>query len=357
MAINRAKLAASGIYVPNAGKAAPALPHHEIAREFLFHKRRQGPTGTLDKLAAELKEAGNPEHILISSEFFQAQLHKRDYVELLRDTLGGMGYRVQLIGYLRPQVPYIDSFYSQQSKNLLNTLDVNAFIDLALRTKHYNFRRLLVARSCIGRRAVDFRPFNREALRHGIVEDFLSALGLDRSVIETLEIPAAKNVRPGPRTVAACVEIARRLHDRSITLDFDDRSLASRSILRLSDELGWNKSGFSGITAAQAEFIRERFAKGDEIFSQAVWGRPWNDVFGEDCWTPAPLNMFDRASADAREAGEFDRTVERIWQRLENGKVEALAMDAGIAAGASPLQRWVTRLRASSVGLRSKRLS
>ena len=351
MAINRAKLAASGIYVPNAGRAAPTLPHHEIAREFLFHKRRQCPTGTLDDLAAELKEAGNPEHILMSSEFFQAQLHKRDYVQLLRDTLGGMGYRVQFIGYLRPQVSYIDSFYSQQSKNLLNTLDVNAFIALALRTKHYNFRRLLVARSCIGRSGVNYRPFNREAVQRGIVQDFLSALGLDRSVIETLEIPAAKNVRPGPKTVAACVEIARRLDGKPIALEFADRSLASRSILRLSDDLGWNKSGFSGITAAQAERIHRRFAKGDEIFSHAVWGRPWNEVFGEDCWTPAPLNIFDRASADAREADEFDKTVERIWRRLEDGKVEALAMDAGLAAGSDPLQRWLTRLRASSARL------
>ena len=355
MVINRAKLEANGIYVPLSGKASPSLPHHELAMEFIRGSRRRPPTVKLDELEAELKRAGYPGHILMSSEFFQGQLHNPAYVNLLRETLFSMGYRLQLIGYLRPQVPYINSFYSQQSKNLLNTLDIDEFISEALKTPHFNFRRLLLARRPVNGIDCNYRPFNLEVLQRGIVQDFLSALGLDEAAIATMEIPAAKNIRPGPKTVAACVDIARRMSDKGIVLDFANRTLASRAMLKLGDRLGWNKSGFSGITAAQAMRIRRRFAEGDAIFAERVWKRSWEDVFGADCWTPQPINVFDRQTASPQEASEFDDVIERTWRRVQDGKLEALVMEADLASTSLlSARRLVRRLRAFSADLRTR---
>ena len=354
MAVNRPRLAANGIYIPAAADAAPTLQHHTVAMELLGRRQKPAPTSPLDNLAAELERAGHPEHILMSSEFFQALLHKQAYVELLRDTFGAMGYRLQLIGYLRPQVPFIDSSYSQQSKTLLNTLDVEDFIAHALENASYDFRRLLAAGANTDGIDIDLRPFNREVLERGVVQDFLLALGLDAGTVAAMKVPPPRNVRPGPKTVAACIEIARRLAADAVDLDRRTRSIASRAVHRLGDRQDWNASSFSGITAAQARRIRRRFAGDNDVFSEAVWSRPWNEVFGEDCWSPAPLNMFDRTGANAQERAAFDETVECVWQLLKEGKMDALAAKAGMSGPFSPVLRWFRRLRAFSADWRTR---
>ncbi len=354
MAVNRPRLAANGIYIPAAAEATPTLQHHIVAMQLVGRHLKPAPTSPLGKLATELRRAGYPEHILMSSEFFQAVLRRQAYVERLRDTFGAMGYRVRLIGYLRPQVPFIDLAYSQQSKALQNTLDVEDFIAQALDNPSYDFRRLLAAGADTDGVDIEFRAFNRAVLERGVVQDFLLALGLDAATVATMKLPPPRNVRPGPKTVAACIEIARRLAADAVELDRDARSIASRAVLKLGDRQGWNASSFSGISATQAERIRKRFAGDNDVFSNTVWSKPWNEVFGEDCWCPAPLNMFDRAGANAQELVAFDATVECVWRLLRDGKLDALAAKAGLSGPFSPVVRWVRRLRASSAGWRTR---
>ncbi len=351
---NRSRLAGHGIYVPQTGTDGLRHNHHEIALEFLKSREQVAPGGLLDALRGELEDAGHPGHVLISAESLHARLHNPHYVARLRDAFSAMGYGLRLIAYLRPQVAYINSFYSQDSKYLTNTLDVDAFVTRALSVNRYNYRALLMPAFRMEGVETIYRPFNREIVESGVVEDFLAALGLDATAIGAMTISPPRNISPGPKSVAAFVELGRRVSAHGIDLSLSDRREVRRAVLKLGDRLKWNQNGFSGINATQAQSIRDRFAKGNDVLASKVWSRRWEAVFGADCWTPAPYSAFDRAKASGPEAGEFDDIVERVWHSLKDGKAAELAAGTDLLHTPRPAREFLRKLRAFSAGLKTR---
>ncbi len=346
MLANDANLASQGIYIPKVSELGEYPSHHMLARMIVSRK----PASAFKELAAELASAGKPEHILISSEAFQTRLDRPRYVKRLRDSFAALGYRLRIVAYIRPQVGYLNSSYSQDCKIFETRLAINDYVARALALTRYDYERLLLPATGVKDIEVIYRPFNSEVLEAGIATDFLSLLGLGEAAIAGLEIPPAKNVSPGPRTVAACLEISRRLSAGGIVLDQASRGRASRAIERLGDRLGWNQARFSGIGPALAEMIRERFAKGNDVFAARVWNRSWEDVYGAHSWTPAPLNAFERETASRRQASEFDKIVERTWRLIKDGNVDRLAAEAASPGQSTVYRRWLRRLRASFAG-------
>ena len=321
---NRAQLAAQGIYVPKTRTNGYRQPHRLLAKEFLDKKFGDVSLGGFEALKAELASFGTPEHILVSSEFFQNALLSQDNLERLRRTFAAMGYRVRLVAYIRPQIAYINSSYTQAARRLENTHGIDDFIASALTKLRFDYEKFLLPAVRFDGIDTAYRPFNREILTCGIAQDFLSTLGISADAMAGMEIPPAKNVSPGPKTVAAFLELNRMLVNQRVAPDLPRRRMARSLILELGKELGWNTTKFSGITVDQAQRIQDRFAPGNDTFATMVWNRSWADVYGEESVSVPPLNVFQRDSASPQDRNEFDEVVEMAWRLLHSGRRAAV---------------------------------
>ena len=318
--VNQTALVNLGIYVPETRTDGYRRAHHALAWEFYGNKVRDFLPGGFDELKTELAMHGTPQHILITSEAFGAGLSDPDNVERLRDTFAAMQYRLRILAYVRPQVSYINSTFTQQTKLLTNTLDIDEFVVDALSRERYDYAEMLLP--MVEGEAVDtaFRPFNRAVPGAGIASDFLSTIGLEIGTIDTFKQTAIKNVSPGPKTIAACLAINRRLAGENIGVTRAQRLKISKMVREIGELLGWNANRYAGIGPDLARCIRDRFAVGNEAFAEAAWQRSWQDVYGEDSYTAPALNVFDPATAKAGERAEFDEVLGAAWQLLAGGE-------------------------------------
>ncbi len=320
---NRARLAKLGIYVPEASTSGyRRADHHLLAWDILGRTTHAGIEGSLEALKAELARR-TPEHVLITSEYFQEQMHRVSYLESLRDLFAGLGYRLRLIAYVRPQPDYINSNYAQNVKLLLNKLGINTYVERALKLRRFDYTRLLLPSLGVKDIEIVYRPFNQEVLARGISHDFLATLGLDQRAIAGMEIPPMENISPGPKTLALCLAISRRLEKRNIVLDDDARNRASRVLQDMGGHMGWNATRFTGISKLNARRMQLRFAAGNDEFAAAAWSIRWTDVFGQACWTPPPYNAFHPKKASPADKDEFKDAIDTAWKLLKFGKYDA----------------------------------
>lgn len=158
----------------------------------------------------------------------------------------------------------------------------------------------------------------------------LSAVGDSRSVVDRafehmgLGAPPeanSENERVDPRTIEAALRIAERR--------FQDGRLGrmgpiTNALKSQAKRRGWTQK-FCGLDAALAREIADHTAPAREAFAQAVWGRPWQDVYAD----PAPDRFVSnewRASAEAApdeiEPDEIEDVVRLIEERLDAGDLQ-----------------------------------
>ena len=315
---NRTRLAKHGIYVPETStNGYRRADHHMLAWEIIGKSAPDDVAGHREALKSELARRRNPEHILITSEYFQDKLRSAPYLEGLRDDFAAMGYRLRMLAYVRPQPEYINSNYAQNVKLLFNNMPANEYVQRSLHLGRYDYKKHLLPAFALDGIDVVYRPFNREIMKRGICVDFLATLGLDEQAISGFKLPTIENATPGPRTLALCLAISRRLAVEGIILDADDRNRASRMLQEMGDHLGWNAVKFAGISKGGVERLRERFIAGNDEFAAAVWQQSWQDVFGDDCWNPPPYNVFHRNKVAEQDKLEFRRALTTAWKLLE----------------------------------------
>ncbi len=318
---NRKQLARHGIYVPEAStNGYRRADHHMLAWEFIGKSAPRDVEGHREALKSELVRQRNPDHILITSEYFQDKLGSVPYIENLRAYFAALGYRLRIVAYVRPQPEYINSNYAQNVKLLFNKLGISEYVERSLNLDRFDYQKHLLPAFLVGGIDVVYRPFNRKIMERGIGADFLNTLGLDDQAIAGMRLPTVENVSPGPKTLALCLAISRRLAREGIELDDDNRYKASRVLQDLGDDLDWNAVKFAGITRKAAQRMRRRFITGNDKFAAAVWQQSWHEVFGDDCWTPPPYNVFHRNKVDEDDKSEFNCILKSAWKLLEFDK-------------------------------------
>lgn len=176
--------AASGLYVPTAGRVSRLGGHHNVAWELNADKRFDAARGTLDDVLAEIAHCAAP-RVCLSSEDFE-YLHDRPHgLRRIADGLSAIGYEAVVIVYLRPQAGYAESLYAELVKHgLAQTFD--AFLDTILTTGEYRFadcwrfafdyERLLDGFAAV---FGSHRIIARHYAPDGIVADFMRAIGVD----------------------------------------------------------------------------------------------------------------------------------------------------------------------------------
>ena len=248
------------------------------------------------RLVQELDAAGRPPNVLMSAEMFAHKLGDESYVESLTRFCAGLGYRLHVILYVRPQAPLLNSLYAQHVRNWRPVPAMNMFLDAEVSSGRHHLASCLAPLLSRGAADVTLRPFSASVLRTGLVRDFAEAIGLDLTGA-VRDRPDAANVSPGPITVTAFQRLRRRIAQERPDLDRESLGSFTRPIMGAASAQGWNTVKFGGITPREEERITAAFAEENERLSRMAWGKAWSDVFtAEDTRVP-PCNVFDPAAA------------------------------------------------------------
>lgn len=275
---NSSRLASAGLYVPRMEDGKTKKFHHRLAIE-LGHDTS---TRCRDRIASELREAGLPERIVISSENFSAWIRVPALRRRLVHFFSSLGYGLQIIAYIRPQISSVNSYYAQQIKTLHLDRRFDSYFELFLEAPQHNhfwrFRSLVLDR----RIGAVFVPFSSAVLRGGICADFLARLGLDPATLQNYVFPEPMNVSPGPRTIEALIRIGEELARRGQSISREQLSFHAPKLRRRAAALGWDNAKFNGLGPDQKQRLMSRFGAANEEFARLAWNVAWQDHFAAD---------------------------------------------------------------------------
>jgi hypothetical protein len=290
-----------GLFRPRTGTEEIDHFHRPLVFAFMPQSRRPG---LRQKLAAELRDHGLPERVFITAEFFASRIDQPEYVASLRQFCSELGYRLHVIAYLRPQVPSLNSLFTQYVKNWRVPETMDTFLDHQLSLAQHNYVSLFRSVMDVPDIELTIRPFNRETLDKGITRDICEVIGLRHDSVE-LARPVDANIAPGPKTIEAFQTLARRVPAELPGFDRERLSALTRPLIMAAGALGWNREKFGGITPEQQDMIEKRVQDTNEMLARRVWSKSWTEVFSPDDCQPPPFNTFDLAAADASERQQF----------------------------------------------------
>ena len=304
---NAAAFLRQGLFRPITGTERKSHFHWNLVKA--FHPG-QFPSELLDKLANELKDNNLPAKVLVTAEAFAVHMGEPAYVAAVKDFCQRLGYRLHILAYIRPQVPMLNSLYSQHVKKLRPVPPIADFIESECASGHHDYLSLFAAVLDDPDIDVTLRPFNRSTFRQGLVFDMCEVLGLD-SASEALTEPETSNVSPGPRTIAALMQLRRQVKKRFPGLDNESLKSVAWPLINVTSGLGWNDEKFGAMSPGEQEALAGRFAVANEQLAQRIWSAPWSQVFSPEECTAPPSNPFDPAAASANVREEFDAFIEQ----------------------------------------------
>ncbi len=303
---NRQILADIGIFLPHAGTIHHAHNHRGLVHAF---KPQERPPHLLAALARELTAAGQPERVLLTAESFSLAFAAPGFVDSLVAHCAGLGYRIHVIAYLRPQPGAINSRYCQSLKTWSHNLPVAEFAAAEFASGRHDYSLLFAGVLPRSDMTVTLRPYTRQVLRNGLTADFIAALGVNGDDAARLGEAETFNRSPGPKTVAAWQVLRAHASAELPNVPRSGLIALTTPLIKITDELGWNDKAFYGIDADMHHSITRNFAASNDALAQRVWKSQWGDVFGPEDAQLQPLNVFDPANASAEDREAFDDFV------------------------------------------------
>jgi hypothetical protein len=273
---NRRRFLKDGILVPRSGQTASGS-HRYLAYDLAgLSVPREGEAAD-QNLGRELARS-EAETVLISSEFLWSILTRHEAAERLLARLRSLDLDVTVLLYVRNQPQYFNSIY-QHDANFRRRRTFSTFLRGARRNEaRYGYSRWLDFA-----RAHDLplliRPFSAEVREAGVVEDFLTAVGVSNAGGYDTTVELRRSV--GPFTVAVAQSLMGRIDDptRLSEQQTSDCRHALRAELRRRHIVD---HGYCGLTSRLAAEIEEAFQEDNARFSRTAWGKPWHEVFATD---------------------------------------------------------------------------
>ena len=273
---NRNQFLKDGILVPRSGQTETGS-HRYLAFSLAgMPVPAEAASADLD-LAREIarSDAGC---VVISSEFFWTILARKERADRVMGYLASLDLDISVVLYVRNQPQYINSFY-QHHANFRRDCAFSTFVSEARRnSRMYTYSRWI---GFAERHGVTLlaRPFSEEVRKLGVIEDFLATAGVAPAGRNNNAVELRRSI--GPFTVAAARALMRRTGDpkRLTEQQTADCRHALRSELR---RRGIEDHGYCGLTTGLAADIEQAFAKDNGRFAEAVWGKPWREVFASD---------------------------------------------------------------------------
>jgi hypothetical protein len=307
--------ARQGLLRPRTGTAHRSHYHFDLVEAF-------SPERTADPLRAALKaeieENGRPDRVFISAEHFAAKLGTAAYLASLTTFCRELGYRLQVIAYVRPPAALLNSLYTQSVKSWRQVPFIDQFVAREIGGGRHDYMRLFAALRRNGDASLTLRPFNREVLARGLTIDMCGIMGLATEGEALADSGEEANVSPGPMTVAAFERLRRRVSREFPDLTRDDLAPLTWPLVRAAGAEGWNEEKYGGLTPESARRIEAAFRESNRELARLHWQREWDHIFSEKETAAPPYNVFDPAEVPQRERRAFRDFVEGAMEMVEN---------------------------------------
>ena len=202
---NRAELLKHGYFVPESGANRGA--HHAIARKLCGQELRAHQQSAGANFARALDETPS-EAVIVSSEALEGLLRNRDYAKAFFTRIRELNLEPKLVLFPRNQSQQINSLYSSVVRRFRRSEPFDAFVQEV--TQRFGFRcSPLTELAEIYDVELVPRPFTGETVAHGVVPEFLQAIGLDPSQFRDTNV--RRNEAAGPFTVSVARGVSRSI--------------------------------------------------------------------------------------------------------------------------------------------------
>jgi hypothetical protein len=288
--------------------------HGPLVADILGETVSEKNTGCALRMLETIKTL-SPENVVISEERLFHYFHVEQKGDIANSRVAKFftdaGMSVAVIVYLRDDVEWKMSAYVQQVKSFHTHVSFEEYLGSVKNPIKSHYARMIDMINTPGFE-VDFRPFSTDVRKHGVVKDFLAAIGLTDPPMDRFKKERQMNESVGPIALEVARQVQARLADAKTELSRAQRSAMMRKLLALTEKEE-PEPRFVGLSAAEADAIDARLADDRDAFAQAAWGKSWAAVFPRRPGPGPERNIFDPASADPVKKAHFDRLYAEMW--------------------------------------------
>ena len=253
-------------------------------------------------------------------------LRNRDYAKAFFTRIRELNLEPKLVLFPRNQSQRINSSYSSVVRTFRRSEPFEAFVQGV--TQGFVFRYLpLIELADAHDAELIARPFTRKTIAHGIVPEFLHAIGLDRSQFR--ETNVRRNEAAGPFTVSVARGVLRSINGTGKQLKWLQAVRCKTKLAAYLEENRLADAGYCGLTTALARQIEGELRPDNDVFAQRVWGRPWAEIFAADIGQEFTPNDFEMCRPDESTERRLGRAIREMTAIVEQVLLEpALAVEA-----------------------------
>jgi hypothetical protein len=200
---NRVELLKYGYFVPECG--ANHGVHHAIARKLCGQELRTHQQSAAANFVRALDSTPSGA-VIISSEALGELLRNRDYAKAFFNRIGELRLEPKLIFFPRNQSQLINSRYAEVVKGFRRCEPFEPFVQGATQRLSLRFSFWIELADAFDAELI-VCPFTGETIAHGVVPEFLRAIGIDPSQFVNTNV--RRNEAAGPFTVSVARGVLR----------------------------------------------------------------------------------------------------------------------------------------------------
>ena len=261
------RLARAGVLVPRAGSAAPGN-HHNLWRAEVGHRTHRPTRGGWAELRGEIG-ASAASLVVLSSELFTLPDGRRGCAGRVAELAAATGAAVTVVGYVRPQAAWLESWYAERVRSADEAATFEAFAARMLGPSGedlLDYNRVFAPwREAFGD-AVRVFPLEAPGPAQGVDDHFLATLGVATpALLGALRRlgPLRANLRMGAAELETRRCVAAAVAGRPVA----DRRRAARRLVHLPALVAPDRP-FAGFDAAGAAAVARRFGGANARFAR-----------------------------------------------------------------------------------------
>jgi hypothetical protein len=171
------------------------------------------------------------------------------------------------------------------------------------------------------------RPFTRKSVAHGVVPEFLQAIGLDPSQFRDMNV--RRNEAAGPFTVSVARGVLRVIVGAGKPLKWLQAVRRQAKLATYLKDKELADAGYCGLTTPLARHIETHWRSDNDAFARRVWGAPWAEIFAADIDREFTPNDFAMCRPDETIEGRLQQAICEMTPIAERVLLDpALAVEA-----------------------------
>jgi hypothetical protein len=320
---HRAELLKQGYFVPESGNIHGG--HHAIVRGLCGQELPAHQQSAAAEFAHALEETPC-ERVVISSEALHGLFQKRECAKEFFSRTGELNLVPKLISFPRNQSQLTNSRYAEVVKSFRRSEPFEAFVQGVTGCPSLRYSLLIELADAFDVKLVAC-PFTGETITHGVVPEFLRAMGLDPSQFR--DTNARRNRAAGPFTVSVARSLLRLSRNPNKQLKWLQAERCKKKLAAYLKQQGWADTGYCGLTTALARNIEKEWRPDNDTFAQRVWGRQWAEIFTADIGREFTPNDLEISEPDESTEQRLREAVREMTPTVEEIMVDrTLAVDA-----------------------------